>query len=147
MFCHLTLCVNFLTMHVIIWRCQESLLTFLRNEGIELSVLLHIALERLPCPLIKIVLTTLAWPMTFICDLDLQSPASYGHNLPACKCSRSTVSRTDRRTEAIALPSAVMQSVIMQLVNILNYNNIVGASRTWWSRLSYVDSVMVMYLD
>ena len=54
-------------------------------------------------------------------DVDLQSPASYGHDLLACKCSRSTASRfrrqnrnkqTNGRTEAIALHPTLMRSVI-----------------------------------
>ena len=56
-------------------------------------------------------------------DLDLQSPASYCHDLLTCKCSRSAVSRlrresadtngrTDGRTDTIALPPTLMRSVI-----------------------------------
>ena len=49
--------------------------------------------------------------LTHDLDLDLQSPASYGHDLLACKSSRSTVDgseesgnkRTDRRMEAIGI--------------------------------------------
>ena len=57
--------------------------------------------------------------LTLIYDLDLQSPARYGHDLLTCKSLRSvsiedrvqTKGRTDRRTEAIALLAALMRSV------------------------------------
>jgi len=53
-------------------------------------------------------------------DLDVQSPASYGHDLLTCKSSRSrSVGSEDTvqangRTEAIALPAALTRSVTIQ---------------------------------
>ena len=51
-------------------------------------------------PLIEVGPTALAWPtiLNLTYDLDLQSPASYGHDLLTCKRSRSTVSRFRRQS-------------------------------------------------
>ena len=61
-------------------------------------------------------------------DLDLQSPASYDHDLLTSRSSRSMVSlflrqsgnkqmdgRTDGPTEAIALLAALMRSIIIKI--------------------------------
>ena len=53
-------------------------------------------------------------------DLDLDSPPSCGHDQLTCKSWRSTLSplqrhHRNRRTEALALPPAVMQLLDMQL--------------------------------
>ena len=64
--------------------------------------------------------------MTFIltCDLDLQFPASYDHDLLTRESSgqRSVVSEdrveTSGQTEAIALPPLLMWSLISEINNI-----------------------------
>ena len=78
-------------------------------------------------------------PLTY--HLDLQSHASYGHDLLTRKSSWSTVNRfrrqwktdgrTDERTEAIALPAALIRSVMigtsLRLPIHVSYSN--GGSR------------------
>jgi len=57
--------------------------------------------------------------ISLIYDPDLQSPVSYGHDLPKCKSLRSAVSRFQRqsgklrnkRMKAIALPPTLMRTV------------------------------------
>jgi len=71
-------------------------------------------LEKLPS--IKVRPTASAGAMTLTYDLDLQSPASYGHDLLTCKSSVNDQSvpkiewqQTDRWMEAIALPPSLMR--------------------------------------
>ena len=70
--------------------------------------------------------------LTLAYDLDLQSPASHSHDLLTCRSSRLTVnrfqiqckqtdSRTDRRTEAIALSTSLMRSVSTLSVSVCSY--------------------------
>ena len=84
-------------------------------------------------------------------DLDIQSPASYGHGLLTCKGSRSADSRfrrqsgnkrTDRRTAAIALSPSLMRSV----TKVTKPRNGAGSAieRTCVSMTAYGKSTQVL---
>ena len=94
------------------WAPQHS------ANQVESSRLLDITRKKLPS--IEVGPTVLSWRTTMI-NLDLQPPASYGHELLTCKSSSSTISRfqrqsgnkwMDRWTEAIALSATLIWSVI-----------------------------------
>ena len=66
--------------------------------------------------------------LTLTCGLHLQSPVSYGHAYSHAKVQgqQSVVSEdkveTNGRTEAIALPAALIRSVIINANSAMNYS-------------------------
>ena len=89
--------------------------------------------------------------MTLTCDFDLQSPASYGHDLfPHAKIQgqrsvgsvewKETDGHTDGRTEAITLPAAIIRSAINHSAIALITEVLIFCSVT---RLPYRHSIQV----
>ena len=75
--------------------------------------------------------------LTLTYDPDLQSPASYGHNLLTCKSSRSAISRF-RRYSGNKLTDGQMDvsDCITSLANVVGKNNGDTIPYQQWSAMS-----------